>query len=65
MSFNPFLPLFVEVKKVNRRNVVRKKSTIYMLPLDVYSPSFGAPRDRAYLSLLQNKVRNTSARGYF
>ena len=65
MSFNPFFPLFVEVKKVNRHNVVRKKSTMHTLPLDVYSPLFGAPRDRAYSSLLQNQVRNTSAREHF
>ena len=65
MSFNPFLPFFVESKKVNRRNVVRKKPTMHTLPLDVYSPLFGAPRDRAYLNLLQNQVRNTSARKHF
>ncbi|GKC50719.1 hypothetical protein Tco_1073464 [Tanacetum coccineum] len=36
MSFVPFLPLFVEFKKDDRRVVVvRRKSTISRLPLDV------------------------------
>ncbi|GJU68160.1 hypothetical protein Tco_1254419 [Tanacetum coccineum] len=48
MSFDPFLLLFVEVKKDDRRIVERKKSTMPRLPLDVCSPSFGAPRDRSY-----------------
>nr|GEZ77488.1 hypothetical protein [Tanacetum cinerariifolium] len=59
MSFVLFLSLFVEFKKNDRRVVVeRKKSTISRLPLDVCSPSFGAPRERSYENcLLQNKVR--------
>ncbi|GJW34562.1 hypothetical protein Tco_0054594 [Tanacetum coccineum] len=48
MSFDPFLPLFVKVKKDDRQIVERKKSTTSRLLLDVCSPSFGAPRDRSY-----------------
>nr|GFC52450.1 hypothetical protein [Tanacetum cinerariifolium] len=48
-----------EFKKDDHQIVVeRKKSTISRLPLDVYSPSFGIPRDRSYENcLLQNKFR--------
>nr|GEV52368.1 hypothetical protein [Tanacetum cinerariifolium] len=59
MSFVPFISLFVESKKDDRRVVaVRKKSTISRLSLDVCSLSFGAPMDRSYKNcLLQNNVR--------
>ena len=62
VRFNSFLLFFVESKKVSRRDVERNKIDDVN---DVYSPLFGAPRDRAYLSLLQNKVRNISAREHF
>nr|GFA04944.1 hypothetical protein [Tanacetum cinerariifolium] len=49
MSYVPFLPLFFEFKKNDRRVVEgRKKSTISRLPIDVSSPRYGAPRDRSY-----------------
>ncbi|GKB92581.1 hypothetical protein Tco_0964853 [Tanacetum coccineum] len=53
-----------QLRKGGFRVVVeRKKLTISRLPLDVCSPSFGAPRDRSYkYYLLKNKVRGTSAR---
>nr|GEU73237.1 hypothetical protein [Tanacetum cinerariifolium] len=65
MSSVPFLLLFVEFKKDDRLIVEeRKKSTISRLPLDVRSPSFGAPRDRSYENcLLQNKVRDDAFGG--
>nr|GEW19464.1 zf-CCHC domain-containing protein/UBN2 domain-containing protein [Tanacetum cinerariifolium] len=48
MSFDPFLPLFVQVKRDDCRIVETKKSMMPRLPLDVCSPLFGAPRDRSY-----------------
>ncbi|GKA26843.1 hypothetical protein Tco_0712952 [Tanacetum coccineum] len=56
MSFDPLLPLFVEVKKDDRRIVERKKLTMPRLPLDVCSPSFRAPRDRSYEIIATKQV---------
>ncbi|GJZ99204.1 hypothetical protein Tco_0671755 [Tanacetum coccineum] len=59
MSFDLFLPFFVEVKKDDRRIVERKKSTLPKLPLDVCSLSFGEPRDRSYeiIATKQEKIK--------
>ena len=63
MSLNLFLPLFVNIKKVHRRCDEKKRNRRdQRLPLDVNSPLIGAPRDRSYGMLLQNKVRGTRGR---
>ena len=63
MSFNLFLPLFVNIKKVHRQcDEKRRNRRDQRLPLDVSSPLIGAPRDRSYNNLLQNKVRGTRRR---